>query len=135
MAFSSHQVSFNYKSQYLPKIAEFHNSSLSQEYVLWFHVSVKYPVRMQIVQCLDKLACYHPDLKIQIVTIQCRLLSFPAMEIIIINVQAVTQFDSSPYDYHTDFWIFKEIRIYSSILTCVYVWFTLTRLYSTVLSK
>lgn len=100
LAFSSHWVSFNNKSENLPKITEFHNSSLSQEYVLWFHVSVKYPVRVQIVQCLDKLACYHADLKIQMVTIQYSskiiILLFPAMEIIITNVQAVTQFDSGP---------------------------------------
>lgn len=48
----------------LPKITELDYSSLSKEDVLWFHVSVKNPVGVQIVQGLDKLAGNLSDLKI-----------------------------------------------------------------------
>ena len=48
----------------LPKITELDYSSLSKENVLWFHVPVKNPVRVQIVQGLDKLAGNLSDLKI-----------------------------------------------------------------------
>lgn len=60
-----HNCSFStYYIPLLPKITELDYSSLSKEDVLWFHVSMKNPVRVQIVQGLDKLAGNLSDLKI-----------------------------------------------------------------------
>ena len=48
----------------IPKITQLDHSSFSKENVLWFHVPMKNPVRVQIVQGFDKLAGNHSDLKI-----------------------------------------------------------------------
>ena len=46
----------------LPKITQFHNPSFSQENILWLHVSVKNPMRVQVIQSFYKLTSYRPDL-------------------------------------------------------------------------
>lgn len=43
---------------HIPKITQLHNTAFSQKNVLWLHVTMKYSMRMQVVQGWDQLASY-----------------------------------------------------------------------------